>query len=199
MVEWLQERGNDALLRRFHIPAGILHEPGGAQKGDGNVNGAQALFRYLRIVQQIEFRHLGTDRGQEDHLARLRGGNGGLNRLDCFVCERKARLGVEVGRRHKEHAVGAGKRLRQTNRIRDRRDRDLAALLDPRPALSRVTDDSPNRQAGRQKSVCNNTSNLPSDSCDGVHNASPQTSSYRESPSSFLANRNVASSPSLAY
>jgi hypothetical protein len=30
VIERLQERGNDSGLRRFHIPAGILHEPGGA-------------------------------------------------------------------------------------------------------------------------------------------------------------------------
>ena len=63
MVERLQERGNHSGLRRFHIPAGILHKPGGAQKGDGNRYGAQALFRYLGIVEQIELRNLGTDRG----------------------------------------------------------------------------------------------------------------------------------------
>ena len=169
MVERLQERGNDPGLRRFHIPAGILHEPGGAQKDDGQRQVAQALFRYLGIVQQTEFRDLGADRGQEDYLRRLCGGDGSFDRRDCLVRFRKAGFGVEVWRRHEKHAVHIGKRAGQTGRIRDRGYCDLAALIGPRPALVGVADNSPNRQSRREQSACNNASNLASDSGDGIH------------------------------
>src|SRR6476646_4479396 len=61
-------------------------------------------------------------------------GDGGLDRRDCFVRKRKAGFGVEVWRRHEEHAFDTGKRAGQTNRFRDRGDCDLAALLSPRTA-----------------------------------------------------------------
>jgi hypothetical protein len=47
VIERLQQSGNDPGLRRFHIPTGILHKPGRAQKGDRNTHGAQALFGFV--------------------------------------------------------------------------------------------------------------------------------------------------------
>jgi hypothetical protein len=130
---------------------------------------AQALFRYLGIVEQIELRDLGTDRGQEDDPPRPSGVNGGFDRRDCFMRSRKAGLGVEVGRCHEKHAVDTRERLRQTVGIGDRSDRDLAALLGPRPALLGGADNGPDRQAGVKQSTCDDAPNPASDSRHGVH------------------------------
>ena len=53
------------------------------------------------------------------NLGGLCGGNGSLDRRDCFVRFRKTGLGVEVWRRHEKHALHARKSLRQTVGIGD--------------------------------------------------------------------------------